>query len=113
MSTIDAARMLTEMRSLAAQAAAGATGMPAAGSATAGAGQAADFGVAMKEALARVNELQQGAAASAAAFERGAPGVDLTSVMLEVQKASLAFKAVTEVRNRLVTAYQEVMSMPI
>lgn len=113
MSTIDATRLLTEMRALAAQAAAGAPGIPANGAATAGAGAVADFGVAMKEALARVNELQQGAAASASAFERGAPGVDLTSVMLEVQKASLAFKAVTEVRNRLVSAYQEVMSMPI
>lgn len=113
MSTIDATRLLTEMRALAAQAAAGAPGIPAAGAATAGTGTVTDFGIAMKDALARVNELQQGAAAAAAAFERGAPGVDLTSVMLEVQKASLAFKAVTEVRNRLVTAYQEVMSMPI
>lgn len=113
MSSIDATRMVLDMRALAAQAAAGATGVPVAGAATAGAGPVADFGAAMKEALSRVNELQQGAASSAAAFERGAPGVDLTSVMLEVQKAQLAFKAVSEVRNRLVAAYQEVMSMPI
>lgn len=113
MSSIDATRLLLDMRALAAQAGAGATGVPFAGAGTAGAGPVADFGTAMKEALARVNELQQGAASSAAAFERGAPGVDLTSVMLEVQKASLAFKAVSEVRNRLVAAYQEVMSMPI
>jgi flagellar hook-basal body complex protein FliE len=113
MNGIDATRLLTDLRALAAQAAAGAPGAAPAGAAAQGAGGAADFGVAMKEALARVNDLQQGAAAAAAAFERGAPGVDLTSVMLEVQKASLAFKAVTEVRNRLVAAYQEVMSMPI
>jgi flagellar hook-basal body complex protein FliE len=108
MSGIEAARLLAEMRSLATQAAGGAAGAPAAGK-----GPVADFGVAMKEALAQVNELQQGAQASAAAFEAGAPGVDLTSVMLEVQKAQLAFRAVTEVRNRLVAAYQEIMSMPI
>lgn len=113
MSTIDATRLILDMRALASQAAAGVAGAPAAAAGTAGAGSVADFGAAMKEALARVNELQQGAAASAAAFERGAPGVDLTGVMLEVQKAQLAFKAVTEVRNRLVAAYQEVMSMPI
>jgi flagellar hook-basal body complex protein FliE len=113
MTTIDATRLLIDMRALAAQAAGGAAGVPAAGAGPAGTGTVADFGVAMKEALARVNELQQGAATAAAAFERGAPGVDLTSVMLEVQKAQLAFKAVTEVRNRLVAAYQEVMSMPI
>jgi flagellar hook-basal body complex protein FliE len=112
MSGIQAARLIAEMRSLAAQAAGGSTGAAAAGAGS-GAGPVADFGAAMKEALARVNELQQGAQASAAAFEAGAPGVDLTSVMLEVQKAQLAFKAATEVRNRLVAAYQEVMSMPI
>jgi flagellar hook-basal body complex protein FliE len=108
MNTIDTAGILAQMRALAAQAAAGSPAAPAAGG-----GTIADFGAAMKEALSRVNDLQQGAAAAAADFERGAPGVDLTSVMLEVQKAGLAFKAVTEVRNRLVAAYQEVMSMPI
>jgi flagellar hook-basal body complex protein FliE len=34
-------------------------------------------------------------------------------VMIEVQKASLAFKAMTEVRNRLVNAYQDIMNMPV
>jgi flagellar hook-basal body complex protein FliE len=29
------------------------------------------------------------------------------------QKASLSFQAMTEVRNRLVNAYQEIMNMPI
>lgn len=111
MSGIEAARLLADLRTLANQAAAGTSG--ASGAPATGKGPLADFGVAMKDALAQVNELQQGAQASAAAFEAGAPGVDLTSVMLEVQKAQLAFRAATEVRNRLVAAYQEVMSMPI
>jgi flagellar hook-basal body complex protein FliE len=34
-------------------------------------------------------------------------------VMLEMQKASVSFRAVTEVRNRFVSAYQEIMNMPI
>ncbi len=108
MSGIEAARLLADIRSLATQAAGGTPGAEALGK-----GPVADFGAAMKEALSSVNELQQGAQAQAAAFEAGAPGVDLTNVMLEVQKAQLAFKAVTEVRNRLVAAYQEVMSMPV
>jgi flagellar hook-basal body complex protein FliE len=33
--------------------------------------------------------------------------------MIEVQKASLAFRAMTEVRNKLVQAYQDVMNMPL
>ena len=49
----------------------------------------------------------------AAAYETGDKSVDLTKVMLEVQKASLAFRAMTEVRNKLVDAYREVMSMPV
>jgi flagellar hook-basal body complex protein FliE len=47
------------------------------------------------------------------AFERGTPGVELPQVMLEMQKASVSFRALTEVRNRLVTAYQDIMNMPM
>ncbi|RYG62881.1 flagellar hook-basal body complex protein FliE, partial [bacterium] len=36
-----------------------------------------------------------------------------STVMIESQKASVAFRAATEVRNRLVNAYQEIMNMPI
>ena len=39
--------------------------------------------------------------------------VSLPEVMIALQKASLSFQAMTEVRNRLVSAYQEIMSMPI
>jgi flagellar hook-basal body complex protein FliE len=34
-------------------------------------------------------------------------------VMIEMQKAAVSFRAVTEVRNRLVSAYQEIMNMPV
>ena len=47
------------------------------------------------------------------AFQRGDPGVELPQVMLEMQKASVSFRALTEVRNRLVSAYQEIMNMQI
>jgi len=33
--------------------------------------------------------------------------------MLELQKASVSFRALNEVRNRLVSAYQEIMNMPL
>ncbi len=109
MMPIDSTRMLMEMRSLALKANAQAV-VPEAVNRS---GPAGDFGAAMKAAIGQVNALQGNAQAAAASFESGAPGVDLTGVMLEVQKASLAFKAMTEVRNRLVSAYQEVMNMPI
>ena len=49
----------------------------------------------------------------AAALERGDANVTLPEVMIALQKASLSFQAMTEVRNRLVTAYQEIMRMQV
>jgi flagellar hook-basal body complex protein FliE len=114
MSTIDPTRLLMELRSLAAEAqrtpALGAgNGVAASGSATG----APDFGALLKESLNQVNSLQQSSAELSTAFEQGQPGLDITRVMVEAQKATLAFRAMTEVRNRLVTAYQDVMNMAI
>ena len=39
--------------------------------------------------------------------------VELPQVMMEMQKASVSFRAITEVRNKFVNAYQEIMNMPI
>jgi flagellar hook-basal body complex protein FliE len=71
------------------------------------------FGAVLKQSLDAVNSQQQSATKLADAFERGAKGVDLATVMLESQKASVSFRAVTEVRNRLVNVYQDIMNMPI
>ncbi len=107
--SIDSTRLLLEMRALALKA----QQAPAAATNVAAGAPVAEFGAAMKAAVNSVNSVQQNAATMVAAFESGAPGADLTRVMLEVQKASLAFKAMTEVRNKLVNAYQEVMNMPV
>jgi flagellar hook-basal body complex protein FliE len=100
-----------ELRSLAAEAQ---RAPPVGQGATASGGAgAADFGSVLKASIGEVNNLQQSATALATAFEQGQPGVDITRVMVEAQKASLAFRAMSEVRNRLVNAYQDVMNMPI
>jgi flagellar hook-basal body complex protein FliE len=57
--------------------------------------------------------MQNHAESMASAYQAGDKSVDLTNVMLEMQKASLAFRAMTEVRNKLVDAYQQVMNMPV
>lgn len=82
---------------------------------TAGAGQvaSASFADVLKQGLSQVNQTQQSADSMATAFQRGAPGVELADVMIEMQKASVSFRAVTEVRNRMVSAYQEIMNMQI
>lgn len=77
------------------------------------AGSAPDFGSLLKKSVDAVNQTQQRADALATAYERGDRGVDLAKVMLETQKASISFRAMTEVRNRLVNVYQEIMNMPI
>lgn len=71
------------------------------------------FSNVLKQGLEQVNQTQQRATDLATQFERGVPGVELPQVMLEMQKASVSFRAVTEVRNRFVSAYQEIMNMPI
>ncbi len=111
MAAIDTTRLLMELRSLAAEA----QRPPGVGAGPTAAGSAAtpDFGTVLKASIGQVDSLQQSASTLASAFEQGAPGVDISRVMVEAQKASLAFRAMNEVRNRLVSAYQEVMNMPI
>jgi len=71
------------------------------------------FANVLKQGLDAVNQTQAKSADLAARFERGEPGVELSQVMLESNKASVALRATVEVRNRLVNAYQEIMNMPI
>ncbi len=71
------------------------------------------FASVLKNGIDQVNQLQQHASGLATSFERGVPGVELPDVMVELQKASVSFRALTEVRNRFVSAYQEIMNMPI
>jgi flagellar hook-basal body complex protein FliE len=71
------------------------------------------FAETLKRGIDQVNATQQNASKLVTAFERGTPGVELSQVMVETQKASVSFRAVTEVRNRFVSAYQEIMNMPI
>jgi flagellar hook-basal body complex protein FliE len=77
------------------------------------AGDRVSFSDVLKKGLDAVNATQSQASSMATRFERGEPGVELSQVMLESQKAQVAFRATVEVRNRLVSAYQEIMNMPI
>ena len=81
--------------------------------ASAGATQGPAFGELFKQGIDAVNNTQQRADGLANAWERGDPGVDLSRVMIESQKASVSFRALTEVRNRLVSAYQDIMNMQL
>jgi flagellar hook-basal body complex protein FliE len=104
MNGIDANSLLLQMRAMAAK---------AQGIQQPTAGARGDFSTLMKTALDRVNETQQQASAMKTSFESGGSDVDIAQVMLASQKSRIAFEAVTQVRNRLVSAYQEIMNMPI
>lgn len=74
---------------------------------------APSFSQTLREAIGGVNQAQQQAGALTKAFELGEPGADLAKVMVAAQQSTVAFRATVEVRNRLVQAYQDVMSMPL
>ncbi|MDH3352240.1 MAG: flagellar hook-basal body complex protein FliE [Gammaproteobacteria bacterium] len=72
-----------------------------------------DFSDMLKTSLNAVNETQQKARELKVGFEYGTGEASLAEVMIAAQKADLSFRAVTEVRNKLVTAYQDIMNMPV
>ncbi|MEZ5558440.1 MAG: flagellar hook-basal body complex protein FliE [Pseudomonadales bacterium] len=72
----------------------------------------ADFAAMLRSAVDSVASLQNEASAAQSAFVRGETN-DLVSVMVATQKSSVAFQALTQVRNRVVSAYQDIMNMPI
>lgn len=89
--------------------------MPGAGSPVNGAAgtERSNFGDMLKQAVNSVNDTQQKSSQLQRAFEMGDPQVDITQVMIQMQKASVSFEAMNQVRNRLVSAYQDIMNMPI
>ncbi len=70
------------------------------------------FAAAIDTALQAVNGAQSSAGSASAAYERG-DTADIASVMLARQKASIGFEATLQVRNKLLAAYRDVMSMPV
>lgn len=72
-----------------------------------------EFGQLLEKSIAAVNETQQSAGALRTRFEQGDDGVDIAEVMVAAQKSSVSFQAMVSVRNKLVEAYKDVMSMPV
>jgi len=67
----------------------------------------------MQDAIRSVSDRQVEASELARQFEYGESDVSLAQVMIEMQKARVSFEALTQVRNKFITAYQEIMSMPL
>lgn len=73
----------------------------------------ADFSSMLKQAIDNVNGLQQDTSELRNRFEMGDNEVSLGEVMIAANKSSLAFDATVQIRNKMVEAYKEVMSMPV
>ena len=105
MSQMEIDRVLAQIRSLSTQVRPNASPPAAGGSAP------SDFATLLRQGIDQVNQSQQRATELADAFSRGTPGVELPQVMVQMEKANVSFRALTEVRNRLISAYQDIMNM--
>jgi flagellar hook-basal body complex protein FliE len=108
MSDIQVNQLLQQMRSMAAMAE---QGVQAGNGIGAGLGNVmgdgmqvnkSDFGQMLTDSINHVNQTQKAAGASATAFETGDPNVNLSEVMVAIQKASVSCQEMTKVRNNLV-----------
>lgn len=77
------------------------------------AGPKLDFASALKNTLDQVNERQRTSEALTKRFVMGDDTVNLSDVMITSQKASITFQATVQVRNKLVSAYQDIMNMSV
>lgn len=102
-------QLLGQMRSTAALAA----GTPAGAASAPGAEGSVDFAQTLKNAIDQVNTAQQSSGAMAEKFAAGDSNTNLHEVMIELQKASVSFQEMIQVRNKLVSAYQDVMNMQV
>lgn len=71
-----------------------------------------NFAGAIQNALQQVSDQQHRASGMSEAYERGETH-DIVSVMIERQKASLGFETTLQVRNKLLSAYRDIMNMPV
>lgn len=97
--------ILAQMRAMAAQAQ-GATLNPTESTQS-------DFTSLLKQSIDKVNDTQMETKKLQEAFQQGDPNVQMSEVMVAMQKSSVSFQAMVQVRNKLVQAYQDVMNMPV
>jgi flagellar hook-basal body complex protein FliE len=102
-------QMLGLLRATTAQA----TGKPTETQAAAGAAGGVDFATVLKNSIEQVNQTQQQAETLAANFAAGDGNANLHDVMIALQKANVSFQEMVQVRNKLVTAYHDVMNIQV
>ena len=71
-----------------------------------------NFGARMEKALDTVADAQKVSADTTRNFELGIEN-DLTKVMINQQISSLGFQLTLNTRNKVLSAYKDIMSMPV
>jgi len=72
-----------------------------------------DFHAIMKNLIDSVNAAEQTSSKLKSAYELGDKNVSLTQLMIASQKSEISFQALLQVRNKLLSAYQEIMRIQI
>ena len=103
--------LVSQMRALAAEAAAKPPVDPSVRAPDGNGSATSSFSASLKSALDGVNQQIQHADTMQRQFSDGSSNVSLSDVMLASQKASLSFQAALQVRNKLVSAYQDIMNI--
>lgn len=106
-SKIDA--MVAQLRAAATRAQGGANSLAPAAEASG----KASFADALAASLNGVNSMQSAAQQIGQRFAVGDDRVNLSDVMIAGQKANIAFQATVQVRNKLVSAYHDIMNMQV
>lgn len=71
------------------------------------------FADVMKDTLSAINDQQMKAGAMGTEYQLGNKDIDTAKLMIEIQKARVSFEALNQVRNQVVSAYQDVMNMQV
>ncbi|MDQ9170817.1 flagellar hook-basal body complex protein FliE [Oxalobacteraceae bacterium R-40] len=108
-SRIDA--MVAQLKTAAAHAQGAAS--PLNGADVAGKADKPNFADALTASLNQVNSMQSRAEQLGKRFALGDDSVNLSDVMIAGQKANIAFQATVQVRNKLVSAYHDIMNMQV
>jgi len=109
----DINQVLNEMRALKARAQGFEPATAASDVAQVNGNRGVEFQQLLSQAVDQVNAVQKESSQLAESFQAGDPNVTLSQVVIASEKAGVAFEAMTEVRNRLVNAYEDIMNMPI
>lgn len=72
-----------------------------------------DFSSMLKNAVQTVSSNQVESQQLSESLMAGDPNVSALEVFVSMQKASVSFQAMVEVRNKIVSAYQEIMNMQV